>query len=60
MRAQDVYTEPIIINTKGAIIRVYKPILTPEEEARRMKLIHDAAAELLKWKAANNNGDISQ
>lgn len=56
MRAQDVYKEPIIINTTGAIIRVYKPELTPEEEGRRMRIIHDAAAELLKWKAVHGSG----
>ena len=28
-------------------ITTYRPILTEEERARRMKLIHDAAADLL-------------
>lgn len=43
------------INLKGKgggfmrenIIRVHRPQLTPEERERRMKLIHDAAVQLL-------------
>lgn len=46
-KSQDVYGEPIIIERPKAIIRVYRPILTDEERARRMKQIHDAAAALL-------------
>ncbi len=45
---KDTYMEPITIEAPGAIIRVYRPILTEEERARRMKRLHDAAAELLK------------
>lgn len=29
-------------------ITVRRPVLTPEEQARRMKIIHDAAAKLLQ------------
>lgn len=50
MKVEDTYGEPITIESKNAIIRVYCPILTPEEQARRMKIIHDAAADLLKAK----------
>ena len=47
-KSKDEYMEPIMIESPGAIIRVYRPILTDEERARRMKRLHDAAAELLK------------
>lgn len=47
MAKTDIYEEPSILRTKNAIIKVYKPILTEEERARRMKLIRDAAASLL-------------
>ncbi len=30
------------------VVRVYEPDITDEENARRMKRLHDAAAELLK------------
>ena len=32
----------------GMVARVFSPILTDEERERRMKAIHDAAANLLK------------
>lgn len=44
----DTYKEPEIIVTPRAIIKVYRPILTDEEHKKRMKAIHDAAANLLK------------
>lgn len=47
-KSKDEYMEPVVIESPGAIIRVYRPILTEEERARRMKRLHDAAAELLK------------
>lgn len=47
MKVQDVYKEPIIFESPNAIVRVYRPILTDEERKRRMKIIHDAAADLL-------------
>lgn len=46
----DQYYEPETMNLPGAIIRVYKPILTDEEREKRMKAIHDAAANLLRNK----------
>jgi hypothetical protein len=45
---KDTYKEAILIESPGAIIRVYHPILTDQERNRRMKAIHNAAAELLK------------
>lgn len=48
MKVADTYGEPIILNIPNAIVRVYRPILSPEEQAKRMQAIHDAAAELLK------------
>lgn len=45
---QDEYQEPIMIDTTGAIVRVYRPVLDEDERVRRMKRIHDAAAELLR------------
>lgn len=47
-KAQDVYQEPIILNLKNATVRVFRPVLSDEERERRMKIIHDAAADLLK------------
>lgn len=47
MRSQDTYGEPITLTLKGATVRVYRPILTEEERARRMKEIEKAAAALL-------------
>lgn len=48
MRGQeDVYGEPILYEYPGWKIRVYRPILTEEERARRMKTIEKAAAALL-------------
>lgn len=48
MKAQDTYKEPIIIHTKGAIIRVFRPELSPEEREIRMKEIYRAAQSLLR------------
>lgn len=46
-KCQDVYGEPKIFKFPGMTARVYRPILTDEERARRMKLIEEAAAALL-------------
>jgi hypothetical protein len=46
-RCKDVYGEPIIIDYPNSIIRVYRPILTDEEHARRMKTIEKATIALL-------------
>lgn len=41
------YKEPIVFDFDGARVRVFRPVLTEEERKRRMKRIHDAAADLL-------------
>lgn len=46
-KEQDEYYPPYTISGKGWTARIYRPILTPEERARRMKKIHDAAAAVL-------------
>lgn len=46
-KGQDVYAEPITLDIPGAIVRVYRPVLDDDERARRMKRIHDSAADLL-------------
>lgn len=48
-KCTDIYGEPeIIVHANGNISRVYRPILTDEERARRMKRIEHAAIALLK------------
>lgn len=47
MKSQDTYGEPRIFKFPGATVRVYSPILTEEERARRMKAIEKAAAAVL-------------
>lgn len=47
MKCHDVYGEPRIFNFPGMTVRVYQPILTDEERARRMEEIEKAAAALL-------------
>lgn len=47
-KAQDTYQEPIIFQFPNATVRVFRPVLSDEERAKRMKKIHDAAADLLK------------
>ena len=39
-----------IFKIPGCVAHVYIPVLTEEERARRMKRLHDAAANLLKEK----------
>lgn len=43
----DTYSEPKTIVFPGMVARVYSPIITEEENNRRMQKIHDAAASLL-------------
>ena len=40
------YYDPIETRSEKAIVRVYRPVLTEEERARRMKQIEKAAADL--------------
>ena len=42
------YNDPIIITFPDMVARVYRPILTEEERTRRMRVIHNQAANLLK------------
>ena len=44
----DTYKEAVLIESPGAVIRVYHPELTDHERNRRMKAIHSASSELLK------------
>lgn len=46
--SNDVFNEPVLIEMPNVVIRSYRPILTEEERKKRMKAIHDAAADLLK------------
>ena len=48
MKVPDIYQEPIIFEHPNATVRVFRPVLSEEERKRRMKIIHDAAADLLK------------
>lgn len=43
----DTYGEPEIINYKNIVAKVYSPILTDEERARRMERIKQAAVRLV-------------
>jgi hypothetical protein len=43
----DRYGEPVIFKKGHITARVYSPILTDEEQKRRMELIKQAAARLL-------------
>lgn len=43
----DKYGEARIISSPGVTSRVYSPILTDEERARRIKQIKEAAAKLI-------------
>jgi len=47
-KVQDTYKEVKTFESPGWIIRVHIPDLTEEERARRMKQIHNAAADLMK------------
>ena len=42
------YPEPTVFRSENAIVRVWRPILTDEESARRMKAIEKSAIALLK------------
>lgn len=48
MKSQDTYFLEKTIEEDNFIIRIYRPVLTEEERAKRMKRIHDAAEALLK------------
>ena len=46
-KSQDTYMEPEVYHYNNCTVRVYRPILTEEERARRMEAIKKAAAALL-------------
>ena len=48
-RAMDTYGEPEIITHGNITARVYSPILTDEERARRMELIKQAAVRIVLY-----------
>ena len=48
MKNTDTYKEVRVFEYPNAIVRVHIPDLTEEERAKRMKIIHNAAASLLK------------
>ena len=48
MNTPDTYKEPTVYHYPDAVVRVYRPELTPEERARRMKAIAYHAERLLK------------
>jgi hypothetical protein len=43
----DVYGEPEIIKYKNIIAKVYSPIISDEEQERRMEIIKKAAVRLM-------------
>ena len=47
-RTEDSIREVLTFHYPNATVRVYFPDISDEEHERRMKRIHDAAAELLK------------
>lgn len=47
MKCQDTYAEPSVSQSEGWRVRVYRPILTDDERARRMKRIAAAASDVL-------------
>lgn len=47
MAKTDTYKEVRTFNYPGWTIKVHIPDLTPDERSRRMKRIHDSAAELI-------------
>lgn len=48
MKTQVTYKEVQVFESPNAIVRVYRPELTEEERARRMKELRKAAEALLK------------
>ena len=48
MQSQDTYSTVKTFTYPNAIVRVHIPDLAEEERKRRLKRIHDAAANLLK------------
>lgn len=57
-KSQDNYYLDRTIEFPNATFRVFRPVLTEDERARRMKKIHDAAADLLK-EVYRKKGDLN-
>lgn len=51
----DIYGEPEIITYKNIVAKVYSPILTEEERAKRMDRIKQAAIRLVLSKETKGN-----
>lgn len=47
MAVADTYQEAKVIKFEGMTVRVFSPVLSPEERNKRMKAIQKAAMELL-------------
>lgn len=48
MKEDQYYPEPMVFHFDNGTARVYRPILTDEERARRMKEIEKAVIALMK------------
>ena len=48
MKGKDTYKETRTIFFPNMVVTVHFPDITEDERKRRMKIIHDASAELLK------------
>ena len=46
-KSRDIYMEPEVYHYNNCTVRVYRPILTEEEHARRMEAIKKAAVDLV-------------
>ena len=46
-KSQDFYMEPEVYHYNNCTVRVYRPILTEEERARRMEAIKKATIDLV-------------
>ena len=48
MAKDDIYYPPVTYVSERAIVTVHRPILTDEERARRMRILNDAAAAMIR------------
>ena len=46
-KSKDIYMEPEVFHYNNCTVRVYRPILTEEERARRMEAIKKATVDLV-------------
>ena len=54
MKPTDTYNPPIKIHFPNMVANVYIPILSNEERTRRLKELHNQAAQLLKGVKRND------